>query len=1223
MGVKFTEDQQKAIDTLDRSILVSAAAGSGKTAVLVERIIHIITSGKAEVDEMLVVTFTRAAAMEMKQKLTRAIRQHMRENPESAPLMSRQLSKMFKSYITTFDSFATRVIKEFYYMVDRDQNFKVCDDAQNQLLQMEAMEELFEACFEDDNYVDGGSFREFLDHYSNDRDEENLMKQIREVYAKLRSMPNYFTWAEDQAEMLRLPESGNITDSPVFKMLRDIAMEELREAQRECEDLHKELDTAGIVSMIPKVVEPDLNMIRERIDVLKRGVSPAALVGLSSTGYTFPKLDPRKKDEKEAYSQIKTRCKDLRNAYKERIKNLDYFFSPALEESFREMDETYHYTVYYLNLLKEFERRFEEKKRASNLLDFSDMEHIAVSILENPEAAAKLRKRFRYIFIDEYQDTNKLQEYLISRFARPDNQFKVGDVKQSIYGFRQSDPKIFMETRSEFERDEGDDAMVIDLNKNFRSNEATLRYINDVFEGLMPGYDDKAKLYHGLPGDDAYNLVPEVHIIPIEKGGTTGVVASDTPSSGDDAVDEDNASLTEKETEAVYIANLVRNILGTTFYDGKQGVRRTAEPRDIVILCRSTKRTGDLYYKSMLAQNIPTFVNDENGYFDSVEINLTMALLKVLDNGHQDIPLIAVLRSEIFGFTPEELAKIRIAFKESGRKGSYYKAYAYCLENKEALEDPTLYEKLAAAEANLQAWRYRANKMPLDAFIWYVLNESGYYLYAGAMYGGRQRQANLQILTEKAKGYQERNGVISLNGFIRYIDILKKNDVKMGQATLLGEDADVVRIMTMHKSKGLEFPFVIVAGMGVQGQSSTMSKGLMFDSDIGLGISYVNREEKFWRPTLMQRVINYKQQTEEYQENLRVLYVALTRAREKLILVGTAKEKDGEFTFKSKSGYQMLRDKLNLPSNRYFISSEPESTPGRKRNLFEEFQKNRAKLDPSKADYYESLIADRLDYEYAYTDALKTKTKYSVSELRALKAGEYEPRNIELRKPEGDAEAESGVTGAEIGTGYHRILEMVDFCRIIKMKTNDCEIEFDTIMESGENNLSADKGESDANLQSENVFRIGESVESVEIDTAYVQEVMDHLHDTGTISDNVFRALRPAMIHRFFQSEIGRRAICAARKGKLWKEKPFTLRTRVNDQSVLVQGIIDCFFEEDGRLILLDYKSNRMGDDPKPIIEMYEEQIRLYRNALREATDMDVSEAYLYMLREGKMIPMP
>ena len=1167
MGVKFTEDQQRAIDTLDRSILVSAAAGSGKTAVLVERIIHIITSGRAEVDEMLVVTFTRAAAMEMKQKLAKAIRQHMRENPESAPLMSRQLSKLFKAYISTFDSFATRVIKEFYYMVDRDQNFKVCDEAQNQLLQMEAMEDLFEDCFEDDNYVTGGSFRDFLNHYSSDRSEDGLMDQMRKTYAKLRSMPNYFDWAYDRVNMLRMPESGNILDSEVYAMMRDTVMSELKKAQAECEELHKELDAAGIASLVQRVTEPDLALIQKMMDALRFGGSVEEISSISIVTHKFGNMGTRKKDEVDAYNEIKSYCSNLRDSYKERLKNLDYFFSPELEKSFREMDETYPYTVYYLNLLKAFEQRFEEKKRAANLLDFSDMEHIAVSILENPEAAAKLRKRFKYIFIDEYQDTNKLQEYLISRFARPDNQFKVGDVKQSIYGFRQSDPKIFMETRSEFEQDESGDAMVIDLNKNFRSNEATLRYINDVFEGLMPGYDDKAKLYHGLPGNEEYNLVPEVHIIPITKG-----------EKDDDPVDEDGVSLSDKETEAAYIAELVQNILGTTFYDGKQGVLRTAEPRDIVILCRSTKRAGDLYYKSMLAQNIPTFVNDENGYFDSIEINLTMALLKVLDNGHQDIPLIAVLRSEIFGFTPEELAQIRIAYKEADQKGSYYKAYAYCLQNSDALGDPALYEKLSAAEAKLQEWRYRVNKMPLDDFIWYVLNESGYYLYAGAMYGGRQRQANLQILTEKAKGYQERSGIASLNGFLRYVDILKKSDVKMGQATLLGEDADVVRIMTMHKSKGLEFPFVIVAGMGSQGQSNTMSKGLLFDSDIGLGLSYVNKEEKFWRPTLIQRIIHRKQQNEDSQESLRVLYVALTRAREKLILFGTAKEKDGEFTFKSKSGFQMLQDKLNLSSNRYFIASEPETTRSQKRNLFEEFQKNRPKLDPLKADYYESLVSDRLNYRYAHMDALQTKTKYSVSELRAIRAGEYEPRTIELRKSEGGAEAETGVPGAEIGTGYHRVLEMLDFCRIFKEK----------------------------------VF-----------DTAYVQEVMDHLHDTGALPDNVFRTLRPAMIHRFFQSEIGRRAVLAAQQGKLWKEKPFTLRTQVNGQDVLVQGIIDCFFEEDGRIILLDYKSNRMGDDPKPIIEMYEEQIRLYRNALQEATGMEVPEAYLYMLRAGKMIPMP
>jgi ATP-dependent helicase/nuclease subunit A len=1174
MGVQFTKEQQQAIDTLDKSILVSAAAGSGKTAVLVQRIIHIILEGKANVDEMLVVTFTNAAATEMKLKLTTAIRKHMRENPESAPLMNQQLNKMYQSYITTFHSFALRLIREFFYRIDREPTFKICDEAQGQLLQLEAIDELFEECFENDSYVEGGSFRDFLEHYSSDRSEDTIKSAMLEIYGKLRSMPDYFEWAYKRAEMLRMPESGKISDSPIFEPLMNQMKNKVTEAQKKCEELISLLDTNGVESLL-EIAEQDYNAIEDYKNQLDQLIAKHENDEISAWKYDFKRFSAKKAD-KDAYDPIKEDASALRDDYKKALKSIaEQYAGEELEARFREMDATYSYTIYYLNLLRDFEHRFDEKKKAADLVDFGDIEHFAVEILKDPEVCRILRNRFQFIFIDEYQDTNKIQEHIISRIARPDNQFKVGDVKQSIYGFRQSDPKIFMATRKKFESEDCPDAIVIDLNRNFRSNGATIDYINDVFEGIMPGYDDKAKLYQGLPSDSEYNLMPEVHILTVPPKNS----ASDSES--DESEEE---SLSNVEGEAVYIAQLVKNIIGTTFHDGKTGVRRVATPRDIVILCRSTKSSADVYYKAMLEQDIPTHVNDDTGYFDTVEIHLAISLLQVLNNGHQDIPLIAVLRSEIFGFTPEELAEIRIAYREEGKRGSYYKAYAYCLEHPQKIREE-LYQKLKCADDNLKEWRYHANKMPLDEYIWYVLTDSGYYLYSGAMYGGRQRQANLRVLTEKARKYQE-TGIASLSGFIRYVNILRQKNVKTGQAAMIGEDADVVRIMTMHKSKGLEFPFVIVAGMGNRGNRTSLGKGLTFDSDIGVGISYVNREEKYWRSTILQTLIKEKINEEELQEERRILYVALTRAREKLILVGRATIKDEEdsnnFSFEKTSSYYDIQEKLNIPSVKHHIAPFPTAKQTRKRNLFEEFEKKRGNLDVRKASEYELAVAERLNYEYPNTDGLKTKAKYTVSELRYLRAEGTTNSENQLAKMTvlENLNVSDGhtISGADIGTAYHRIMETLDFVRVAE---HDMTINED-----------------------------------------YIEQVMNRLNESQAISDDVFATLNRNVIADFFRTTLGIRALRAAQNGKLWKEKPFTLRTEVEGKQVMVQGVIDCFFEEDGKLVLVDYKSNHVDKDISPIADMYREQIRLYRQALEMACDESVGDAYLYLLRTGDTIPM-
>lgn len=1168
MAVHFTEDQQKAIDTLDRSILVSAAAGSGKTAVLVERIIHIIKSGQANVDELLVVTFTNAAASEMKIKVTRAIQQHMKEHPEDRALMSRQMNRMYRTYISTFHGFAKRIIREFFYKIDREPSFGICDDAQSNLLQMEALEELFDECFEKDDYIPGGSFKEFLERYSSDRNENGLMAEMLSTYGSLRSVPNYFDWAFRKAEMMRIPESGNIADSPIFQMVIKRAKFEIIRSLNYCEQVIGYLNSFGIAS-IQKVIENDYEFFEAILETLEHPLDGEGRIREDFLpAHTFPPLRV-KKDEKDMYTlEVKEYVSGIRSIYKKIYSDLqtDYFI-PSIPESFREMDEAYGYTVYYLRLLQEFENRFDAKKREANLMDFGDLEHTAVRILEDPEVSEILRKRFKYIFIDEYQDTNKLQEYLISMVSRPDNLFKVGDVKQSIYGFRESDPKIFMATRKEYEQPENTDAMVIDLNRNFRSSGSTIRYINEVFDGLMPGYDEKEWLYQGLKGNPSMDMIPEVHIIPEDMG-------------EDD--DDDEESLEKSELEANYVAKLVGNIIGTKFYDGKQDVVREATPRDIVILGRSINNSADIYYRAMLAQNIPAYMSDDGDYYESVEIKVAMALLKLIDNGHQDVPLLAVLRSEIFGFQPEELAQIRIAYKESGGKGGFYKAYEYGLAHPEQLEsiritEMNLAEKIQHAEAKVQEWRYLSNKMPLDEYIWYILTESGYYLYAGAMYGGSQRQANLRVLAERAGSFQTR-GLTTLHEFIRYTDSLQKMQFKAPQPSMVSEDADVVRIMTMHKSKGLEFPFVIIVGMGKQRKTENRNKGFYFDSDLGVSLPYVSLENQFWRTTLLQNLIHNKKKEEGFQEELRILYVAMTRAREKLIMVGTCKDEE-----KLKNGvpgtgnfYEIIKNKLFIPSVCYTIAVPPEKKYFRKRNLFEDFENARAQFagDPE-ADRIAELVAKRLGYTYPKADALETKSKYTVSEMNALADTDSRKRRIDLDTP--DFTETVKITGAEIGTAYHRIMEGLAFTQVLK---------------------------------------------EGQVDRSYIEAVASGFRESGAIPSEVFEALDLRMIEEFFASELGWRAVQAASRGELWKEKPFTLQKEVNGEKVLVQGIIDCFFREGEHIVLVDYKSNRANKNTAEIADMYREQIHLYREALELSTGMKVVESYLYLLRSGICLPM-
>lgn len=1196
MAKEFTDEQVKAIETLDKSVLVSAAAGSGKTSVLIERIIRIILEGRANVDDLLVVTFTNAAASEMRLRLSSAIRKRMAEHPDEAPRMKDQLSRLYRAYISTIDSFALRVIKEFFHEIEMEPNFTVADEIQCELLRREAVSEMMDDGFANDGLIEGGSFRAFLRLYSEERTEEKFMDDLLKAYGKLRTMPDYFEWAYEKAEQLKVtPET--FEGSELQKIMRTDAADVFERVMDSYRRLQSMMDEAGLPEMFAEKFSLQVNAVQEIIGMLKEGrLDAEVLCAIDNIPQT--RLGA-KKDQKEAYELIKKEVTDLNDSLKDEIKDFrKRYLMPDFKTRLSEMNATYGYTVYYLRMLQEFERRYDEKKRENRVIDFSDMEHIAVRILKNDEAADILRRRFKYIFVDEYQDTNNIQEHLISRVARADNVFRVGDVKQSIYRFRQAEPEIFERLYEKFSNGEDPDGTAIDLGYNFRSNNATINYINHVFSRIMEGYDSRAMLHMGIKDfPEKYDFVPEVHIL-LEEDGNTKEAAEEALEDSESAIeagfiDEEIEEITKEEAEAAYIAKLAASIIGTEFYDSAKEVVRKAEARDIVILLRAVAYRGELMSRALRDRGIEPHIEENEDYFDTVEIGVALSLLTCIDNMKRDVPLISVLHSEVFGFEPSELAQIRIAHTASMKERqkampAYWEAFDWFSE-----EGPEgdLKEKAAGAKAKLLEWRMLSRMMPLEDFVWKVLVDSGYYRMAGAMSGGAVRQANLSALADRA-GKFSRESVATLSSFISFLEILKSKKLSNGQAAMAGSDDDVVRISTIHKSKGLEFPFVIVGNIGRSFKMDNNEMKFSFDSSTGIGLPYVDPARRYWRSTLIQRAINSKSRRDEYKEELRLLYVAMTRARNKLFLVGSCKNEEdlNKSVTRPKSYIRAMNGVLKTGFNRYYISpltlTKAAAETGRRERI-------EAYLDKPLSEE-EQAIYDEIDrrfrYRYPDEDLLTTKAKWSVSAIRREELEEERAKQREVVVMSGDevtnirtgAEKKKRASAADIGTAYHRIMEFLDFGKITG-------------------------GASDMD---------------------YLAERAGFLKEKGAIDEDVYASLDLSRIKAFFESDLGKRAIAANKRGSLRREKPFTLRTVRNGREMLVQGVIDCCFEEDGRMILVDYKSSyiKPGADRASeldrIKDEYKVQIELYSEAVEKGTGMEVSEAYLYLFTISEAVHM-
>lgn len=1154
--MKWTDKQREAIDARGKNMLVAAAAGSGKTAVLVERIKQLILKDHVSIDEMLIVTFTNAAAAEMKEKIIGAITRELECNQGDAAFLRKQLNIIYKSNISTFHSFALEVIRRYFYIISIEPNFKICDEAENIILRTEAMEELFETLFKEE---DPGFIR-FLNKYAGSKNESGVKTMVDKAYMVLRSIPDYFTWLENSVDTLK-KDKEEFLRGVVAREIKLSAEKNLLLALHSFQRVEACLEEAGLPELAVKArldVE-QLLQIQESLPEKSLEVFLEEVGGVTYQRFTV------KKEEKEAYEEVKERVEKIRDKGKGYLKKIKEAYTVrSLDEYVEELQATHDDARYLQYLIVEFHAIFKRKKEEKNLIDFNDIEHFALEILKDVRVAGEYRDKFRHIFIDEYQDSNLLQEALISAIKRENNVFMVGDVKQSIYKFRLAEPEIFMEKYERFKRQHAPENITIDLNQNFRSKGKVIDSVNQIFSAIMDNYDEDAALYKGVDYTGRLEYPVELHIM-------------DEQISESAEVDEEIRDLKMAELEAHTAARLIKEQLGKEIFDVRQNRIRQIRKRDVVILLRATKNYADKFYKIFTEENIPAHMDDSEGYFDTLEIEIMLNLLRIIDNKQQDIPLISVLHSPIMNFTLEDLANIR----SEQKKGSFYSA----LERyHRSGEREALRLKIGDALKKIAEWQQESKYMPLEDFIWKLIRETGYYTYVGALPAGIQRQANLRLLIDKSIQFQQ-GSLKGLYGFISYVEAVKARSVRTGQISLVGERDDVVRIMTIHKSKGLEFPVVLVAGLGKQFNQSKDTATLDLHKDLGISISYIDNDRKYYTKTILQNAIREKSRQLDMEEEIRILYVAFTRAMDKLILLGTVKN-----SLAAKEKYD-LSEKGDSASARCYLDMIVPATEGgdipiiyhsREEILPVNSDANTNKkvvrdlLEGDISDMEEGEMAreigNQLGYVYPYLPSVNLKSKWSVSELTKRKQGQ-DHHNLALRRPLFQPE-DKKFTPAEKGTLMHDFMMRLDFAEAYRY-----------LCESEDRLLS------------------------------HMEERLVELVADGCFTELEKKEIQKNKIVRFFKSPLG---IRAAQSVEVYKEAPFSILHDMNGEEIIVQGIIDCYFKEADGYVLIDYKTNSLMDPENPeelkgMKALYEEQISLYRKAIQLSRGLPVKEAYLYL----------
>ncbi|MDR1573768.1 MAG: helicase-exonuclease AddAB subunit AddA [Clostridiales Family XIII bacterium] len=1221
--MNWNTEQKTAIESEKKRILVSAAAGSGKTAVLVARIERLILKERISLSSMLIVTFTNAAAAEMRQKIVNSLTNRLAK--EDDPFLRRQLSEVYGAQISTFHAFALAVIREYYFKTGLAPGLRICDEARRNILRNEAADKLFARRFAEDY----DAFTDFLRHYAGEKNEENVRKKMLfDVYDAIRVMPHPFKRLREQTALLAKPArelfAGNVAQAILTE-----AVNEITKARSLCSEARALLERGEAFAYLP-LCDADADGLSALLETAKTTDLQSFLTAVSD--FKFAHFSVSDKAEKAKYKAIEADVKRLRDMAKRRLRAgvAERYCARSLADYAAEINDTAPYAAYLAGLLTEFDAIFTREKLERGLMDFADAEHYALAILDDEEVAAAYRERFKHIFIDEYQDSNRMQEALIEKITGDNCLFMVGDVKQSIYKFRLAEPELFLRKYKEYGRGDDPERLRLDLSRNYRSKAPVIDAINGVFRRLMTrekteiAYDENAELRKGLSFENEAAWNKEVVLCVVDDASLEAEADDNAGDGAENSAPEDAAGdgdegrlviqdLQRTEIEALAAVRIVKDELydadGTRrrFFDTKDGEARELSLRDIVILMRGAKNQADVFARVFAENGLPAFTDTGVGYFDTVEIETFMNLLRVIDNRRRDIPLLSVMYTPIFGFSTEELTDIRLAaprvaycdalFACAGAEPfadfpslagpEPFAGFASCAESAARVGiSARLCEKIRDMLARLEAWRENAAFMPPDEFVWTLLRESGYYTFAGALPGGAQRQANLRALADKALDFRNTH-MKGLSGFISYVEHLKKK-VDVGQVRLVGEKEDVLRIMTVHKSKGLEFPVVIVAGLGRRFVSEPAG-AVSVHKDIGLALRFTDPAKGLYKNTLLQNVIERKKAAESYAEEIRILYVAFTRAMDKLILLGTAKgglaglKKPGA-SIDARSHLELLAPAalaLEADSRVFRVcerSVPPRATAqtGRSRGDLRSLLASSAECDPETA----AKIERRLGFSYPYEKAASMKSKYAVTELTEPSTARTAPPFV-AAVPRFLSGGGRALGAAERGGILHRALERMDF-------------------------RAAREGLSHP---------------------GFLEAMLNDLAALGVFTPEELAAADIPLLRNFLASDICGRA---AASPELHKETPFVMRKELDGEEVLVQGVIDCWFLENDAVVLLDYKSgSAFAGAPgtreaalRHAVSRYRPQLAAYAEAIEGIRGARVSEACLFLLDEGVCLPV-
>lgn len=1258
MGMKFTEDQQRVIDLRNCNILVSAAAGSGKTAVLVERIVELVSgsgcdSARAvDIDRLLIVTFTNAAAAQMRERITKALSDRVEAEPDNEHI-KKQLMLIHNAKIMTIHSFCLYLIKNHFNDIGLDPDFRTADEGEIRLLKQEVLSELLEEQFA----LGRQEFTDCVEYFAYDGREKRLEELIERLYTFSGSYPFPEKWLRQHRMDYHVETFEELVKTEWFAgMMQEISalLQECKEQEKAALKMCEEPDgpyfyaaeleqdqelIAGLEQELASVVqtasEPEQSVASAEMD---SSVAKDAFEALAARvqGISYARMAPKKDDS------VSAEKRELVKAMRERVKSLlgtlsEKYFASGPKQWLAECRQADAALCELVDLALLFGERLTEKKREKNLLDFEDMEHLALQILLKEEengqmvpsdTALEYREQFVEILIDEYQDSNLVQEFLLQSISGEDdgrfNRFMVGDVKQSIYKFRLARPELFLEKFATYQKEDGN-CVRVDLKQNFRSRHEVTDCVNDLFLQLMHRelggveYDADAALYPAAQfpeadGEAADAREKDVALGSEEKQGSAVPVSTACEASIARSPYEPELCIAAisgekgedpKELEAKMIAGKIREIVGKLpVRDSESGQLRPARYQDIVILLRTTSGWDETFKKILEENAIPVFVTSKTGYFAATEVQTVLNFLRVLNNPLQEIPLFGVLKSVLFGFSDAQLATLR-ALDETGKR-CLYDCVKLAAGEGESVEgsvgygsgsngaDASLREKCCSFLSFLNRYREYAVYLPIHKLMEQFLEETGYLYTVSALPGGVQRRINVEMLLTRAESF-EKTSYSGLFHFIRYMEQLEKYDIDYGETGASDENADVVRIMSIHKSKGLEFPVCFVSGLSKRFNRQDSVAPVLMDMDLGLAIDWVDPTARIRHTTLKKNVLARKLNADSMGEELRVLYVALTRAEEKLILTGTCKEDKlpREDATQGAYGYSALR--LQEASSYYDLVLPAWQSVGRRLQICTQEELLQAELVRASLGYNsrqklfeeagkepeaaELALCERLQKPYAHENLAGLFVKTTVSELKKEGMQEEAAEGLTLFPeeevvpylPQFVREQEETVSGTTRGSAYHRLLEIFPFER--------------------QETWTAAK----------------------------IRTVIEECKADRRLSEEYAAAINVYKIRAFLQTPLAARMAKAARSNRLHREQPFVLGLSANrlntdfpeDETVLIQGIIDVYLEEEDGIVLADYKTD-LVKDPKELILRYRVQLDYYEEALVRLTGKCVKEKLIY-----------